>query len=110
MHKTGNYLLATDHRDTGDVYILDISDPSSIAHKSTFESEGSVFGMWTNGTMVYMANYEEGILAVDITNPQNPRLNSQYDSSGQYYDVYSNDEHIYCANGESGLEILDYTP
>ncbi|MHA2247154.1 MAG: LVIVD repeat-containing protein, partial [Candidatus Hodarchaeales archaeon] len=62
LHVSGDYLYAADHGSSGDLFILDISDPTAITEIGRFNSGGTTYGWCVEGTIVYVADYDKGLL------------------------------------------------
>lgn len=110
LHVSGDYLYTADHGSSGDLFILDISDPTTITVVGRFDSGGSTYGMWVEGTIVYVTDYDLGLLVVDISDPSNPDLLARFDDGGAGEDVQVVGDYIYVADRHDGLEILQYLP
>ncbi|MHA2247368.1 MAG: hypothetical protein ACXADY_20645, partial [Candidatus Hodarchaeales archaeon] len=67
-------------------------------------------GWCVEGTIVYVADYDKGLLVVDISDPSNPDLLARFDDGRAGEDVQVVGDYIYVADRHDGLEILQYMP
>lgn len=106
----GDYFFAADHNTSGDMFILDISDPTNISEVARYDSGGSIHGIWIEGTIAYLTDFDKGLLVVDISEITSPKLVCRFDDGGAGKDVQVVDGLIFIADRQDGLEILQYTP
>jgi hypothetical protein len=109
MHISGDVLYIADHGSTGDVFILDIEDPSAIEEIARFDTGGTAYGMDIQGDIAYFTDYEMGLFLVNITDLSNPVQLENHNEGGAGQDVCVVGEFIYFANRHGGLEILQYS-
>ncbi|TFH28714.1 MAG: hypothetical protein E4G98_04980, partial [Promethearchaeota archaeon] len=108
----GDFMYVADHGSTGDILILDISDPTNIIEVGRVdpESSRSAYRMWVQDDILYMTDYEKVLLLVDVSDPINPVFITRYMDGGAGQDVTLDGGYIYFDASHGGLQILQYTP
>ncbi|UYP45638.1 hypothetical protein NEF87_001923 [Candidatus Lokiarchaeum ossiferum] len=108
----GDYLYVADHGSTGDLVILNISDPTSIAEIGRFKARSESYPnrMCFKDNILYMSEYEKGLVLIDVTDPTEPTILNTYFNGGAGYGVAVAGDYIYFAARHGGLQILQYTP
>lgn len=95
--------------DVIDIYIIDITNPSSPKLVSSFVENNYGYGypydVAISGNYAYIAN-GNGLAIVDVSNPLKPTLAGSYDTAGGAKDVAVSGDNVYLAAGNSGLLIL----
>jgi len=109
LHISDNVLYASDHGSSGDVFILDIENPSAIEKLAQFDTGGTAYGTYVQDSIAYFTDYDKGLLLVDISDLNNPVLIESHDDGGAGQGVFVVGEFIYFANRNDGLEILRYS-
>ena len=90
----------------GELNILDASIPSQISPLGVYDDGGSIFAAFTNSRIVYMADYQNGLIIVDLLDLSNPRVIGRYFDGGHSYDLVVIGDIAYVADREDGLEII----
>jgi hypothetical protein len=107
----GDYLYVADHGSTGKLLILDISNPTNIIEVARIDVQSQRYAnrMCVTENILYMADYDEGLILVDISDPTDPEVIASYYNGGAGYDVAVEGNYIYFAARHGGLQILQYT-
>ena len=103
----GNYLYAGNHgAGGGELQILNITDPWHVTQIGIFDADGTIFGVYVEGSTAYVADAEKGLLVVNISNPLAPELLCSFYDGGQAVNLDVVDDMIYVADRGGGLEIF----
>lgn len=108
----GDYLYVADHGPSGNLVILNISDPTNIAEVGRIDAKSDRYAnrMYVKDNKLYMTHYTKGLLVVDVTDPTDPKILNTYFNGGAGYDVDIDGDYIYFAARHGGLQILQYSP
>jgi len=104
---TTDALFRTYHRARIGLNIIDITNPSSLVHKS------SIAGLDPNdifvlGNYAYFSDGTSGIKIIDITSATNPTQTGSIDTTNAN-GIFVNGNYAYVADGSAGLRIIDVT-
>ncbi len=86
-------------------HILDVSNPSQIQELGLY-TKGSMTSFAIEESILFSANYEQGLEIYDISDPINPKKVGRFDDGGAAYDVKVVGNIAYVADREDGLEII----
>jgi len=90
----------------GDLQIIDVSDPDSLAFLGGHVTPGNACGgIYAVGNYVYLTEGAGGVLIFDVTEPTSPDL--VHTIAGTASDVFIKDHYAYVVG--SGLKIYDVT-
>ncbi|MFX1252778.1 MAG: LVIVD repeat-containing protein [Promethearchaeota archaeon] len=93
---------------TGEIRILNVSNPSNIRELSQFKGEGIAQRVQVVNQTLYMADGLFGIKLLNISDPTNPFIIGKYgDGSGLAHDVAVKGNIAFVADSRDGLEILE---
>jgi hypothetical protein len=103
----GDYLYVGNHElGGGELQILNVTDPSDITQVGLFDEGGSIFRVYVEDGIAYVADAQKGLRIVDVNDPQDPvRLRGFYDG-GQAVNLAVLDDIVYVADRDGGLEIF----
>lgn len=90
----------------GEVYFLDASNPSEISQLGVFNEMSNIFAAFTNDSIAYFADCQNGLIIVDLVDMSNPRVIGRYFDGGQAIDLVVVEDIAYVADREDGLEII----
>lgn len=93
--------------ETGYIYVLDVSSPSSPAALGGGSISYTANELVIQNNVVYVAAGAEGFQAYDYTNPSNPTLTASYDTTGSTNGIsFLSDNIAIIADGSGGVDIL----
>lgn len=92
----------------GDLVIVDGHDPAHPAIISTLATAGAACDVAVDGSLVYVADREGGLLIVDVSNPRAPQLISE--TSIPVDQVHISGHRIYAGYTWDGIWLLWYGP
>ena len=90
----------------GELHILNASNYSQISSLGVIDDGGAINAAFTNNSIVYLADYNKGLIIVDLMDISNPRVIGRYFDGGHSYDVVVVGDIGYVADREDGLEII----
>ncbi|MDO8494120.1 MAG: hypothetical protein Q7S68_02135, partial [Deltaproteobacteria bacterium] len=91
----------------GPLQIVDISDPTHTALKSTaIDDTKSITRLALNGKYLYVV-FKEGLQIFDVSKPSSPILLGAYNPEGFDYGVVVSGNYAYVLNSEQGMIIID---
>ena len=90
----------------GELHILNASIYSQISSLGVFDDGGAIGAAFTNSSIVYLADYQNGLIIVDLMDPSSPRVIGRHFDGGHAYDVVVVGDIAYVADREDGLEII----
>ena len=88
------------------MHILNASNYSQISPLGVFDDGGSINAVFTNSSIVYIADYQNGLIIVDLMDISNPTVIGRHFDGGHSYDVVVVGDIAYVADREDGLEII----
>ncbi|MFX1505728.1 MAG: LVIVD repeat-containing protein [Promethearchaeota archaeon] len=95
------------HLNTGEVQIINISDPSNPILLSQYTGDSIAQQCFVDKDILYVACSEAGIDILDISNPAQPKkIGSYSDNTGVAFDVHVKNDIAYVADARDGLEII----
>ena len=95
------------HLNTGEVQIINISDPSNPILESQYKGDSIAQQCFVDEDILYVACSEAGVVILDISNPAQPKkIGSYSDNSGAAFDVLVKNDIAYVADARDGLEII----
>ncbi|UCH92275.1 MAG: hypothetical protein JSV88_18530, partial [Candidatus Aminicenantes bacterium] len=109
ISRTNNLLLLTTDTASGGEYnrlfILDIPEPGTVTHLSTYEHPGPCYGLDVSGVYIYITSGDD-LKVLDISDPFSPAAAVQPYTSGAPMDVFVSGDYVYVAEANNGLVIL----
>jgi hypothetical protein len=99
----------------GKLYVVDVSNPTSPQHLSSYEEGGSFYAIYVVrrwAFVTYAKNTIHGRVDLfDVSDPTHLSFEAWYQTLGDdAWDVYATDQFVYIADGEAGLTIWWYGP
>ncbi|MBN2105110.1 choice-of-anchor D domain-containing protein [bacterium] len=93
---------------------VDISSPSSPAALDTADTPGSAYGVSVRGTTAFVADRNQGVLAVNITDPENINVAGQWIAEPEIVSLSDiavdvSAETAYLSDEGYGLRVIDLT-
>ena len=88
--------------------IVDISNPSNMAHVGQLETRGFCENVFVSREgIAYAANGPLGLWVGDVTDPTDPKFVNWYETVGDARGAYVSGSIGYLADGDGGLHVLD---
>jgi len=101
LKKSGDYLYLA--AGLSGLLIIDVSDPSSPRHITTYDSGSVVDSVEVGDSVVYLGNYFGGITVVDINDPEVPSTIGSFVTT--VFDMLYRQGRLYVYG--SGIRVLD---
>jgi hypothetical protein len=98
----GNYAYIT----SGDLNILDVSDPTQPLLVAEQEVPSSALAVAVNDSYAYVSAWFGGFYVYDVSNPTAPREVGYYDLDSRTLDVAMLGDYVLVTNAEGGLFVL----
>ena len=89
------------------LYIYDISDPSNVQLVGTYSPPSTTRFVTTDGTYLYVATIDSGIVVLDISDPINPSRISTIQTGATPLSIYIDGTKAYVVDINNTLTILD---
>ncbi|UCE67548.1 MAG: hypothetical protein JSU85_05925 [Candidatus Zixiibacteriota bacterium] len=90
------------------LYIINASTPNSPEIVFTYESSGSR-GVAVIDTFAFVANGDQGVIALSISDPENPEYLARYVTQGAVSTVEATDSTLFIGTYSGDVIALDYT-
>jgi hypothetical protein len=91
----------------GDLWVVDISNPTSPAAVSSYQTPGEIIDVVADGGYAYVLNYSEGLRVLDISNPETP-VEVGFYASPRYGDgIALVGDLVYISSAFLGLALVD---
>ncbi len=104
----GDYVFICNHADDGgELRILNASNPSNIVQITVFDGGGDIYGIYVDGTTIYLADYFKGLIVVNGSNLSNPTKIAQFFDGGHSNDLEVIGNIAYVTDMVNGLEIIE---
>ncbi len=103
----GNLILANNSWWSGNFYVIDVSDPANpfLISETTFGS--SAYDLLARDSLIYVADFYNGLRIIDVHDPANPVQLSALDSVRGARDLALSGNYVFTASGERGLFVVD---
>ncbi len=103
----GNYAYLLLHiYDTGELEIVDITQPTNPVEISGTTIPGNPHGISVRGDFAYLASEGSGLQVVNVANPYSPYVMGSYQTPSIVQDISVSGDYAYIADDTSGLRII----
>jgi hypothetical protein len=92
---------------SGDLRIVDISDPSKPIEVGSFPLGVDGWGVAVEGAYAYVADGVAGLRVIDVSEPTAPFEVGSFDTPGDARAVAVKAGHAYVADGPAGVRVID---
>jgi len=89
--------------------LLDVTDPVSPTHISTYTTLGNVMDIYVNESLVFYSTWEYGFEIINYENTSSPYFLSSYNSVGSSSDIIVEGSVLYEAAVTGGLKVIDFS-
>lgn len=107
---SGNYAYVSSSNNSSELEIIDISNPSSPSVVGTYNAAGNAdgYGVYVNGTTVYLVRASSSsneFFIVNASNPASPSLLGSLDLGSDGNEVYVSGNYSYIASASNSQEL-----
>ncbi|MBN2378212.1 hypothetical protein JXM67_00200 [candidate division WOR-3 bacterium] len=99
--------VACGGRDSGSLYVLDISIPSKPMIRGICRTPGPLMAIHVTDNYAYVADGDPGLRIIDISRASRPREIGFYEMPIGPSSVYVQEEYAYLTSWDSGLYVID---
>ena len=93
----------------GELEIVDIRQPESLAHIGQYIGSAGAFNLAVVTDTVYFGNIDQGIQVIDIADPEHPTQIAAARFRPGAYDLAVKDRYLYVAAGQGDLKVFALT-
>jgi len=83
------------------------TNPANMSQLDNYNTPGTAYGIDSDGTYLYVADYTSGFRVLNASDPNNISNEDSMDLGGSAYRVKKSGDYAFVANGSRGLDVFD---
>ena len=104
---SGNYAYLADAYGYPNFVVVNVSNPASPVMAGSVAAPGEGYDLALNGSIIYLATWDNGVRFIDVSNPAAPNEIGYYNTSGRAEGVAMADGYAYIADTWDGFKIVN---